>query len=428
MRTTMEEATQPCPECGVEIRVDGRFTTWCAACDWNVDPERPDRAEPGRLDSLRQALAHRHGEKLLAEVSAGGTLRPRRDAAGVLAHVLALAVHGVTVALLVGGLWLVVTGWGGAAVVLGLFLLLLSWTLRPRFPELPDDEPVLRRADAPELFAVIDEVAAVAGTRSVDAVTVSAAFNASVTTYGVRSRRVLTLGLPFWETLTPQQRIALLGHELGHFSNGDTRHGLVIGTAFHSLTTWRYYVAPIPDPNIVEMLVNLFYVVPRTLVQGLLILLDRLTLRATQRAEYLADAMSARAGSTEAAVGVMDRILVAHSAENMLQREASSRQVRTRGARSSEQPWHGLWERLAAHMATIPEAEYERQRRVGALRGHSVDSTHPPTHLRRACLLVGEPLAAAVVADAGRESLITAELAEARNVLAQRVVRHGLGH
>jgi hypothetical protein len=36
---------------------------------------------------------------------------------------------------------------------------------------------------------------------------------------------------------------------------------------------------------------------------------------------------------------------------------------------------------------SIPAHEYERLRRVGARRGHSVDSTHPPTHLRRTCLL-----------------------------------------
>ncbi|MGJ3561444.1 hypothetical protein ACR6C2_37090 [Streptomyces sp. INA 01156] len=42
---------------------------------------------------------------------------------------------------------------------------------------------------------------------------------------------------------------------------------------------------------------------PYSLLQGMLMLLDQLTLRATQRAEYLADSVAARAGSTEVAVG-----------------------------------------------------------------------------------------------------------------------------
>lgn len=122
-------------------------------------------------------------------------------------------------------------------------------------------------------------------------------------------------------------------------------------------------------------------------------LLDHLTLRATQRGEYLADVLAARAGSTEAAVGLMDRLLVAESAESVLLREVNSAQVKRPKSGTREDAWHGLWERLADDMDSIPESEYERRRRCGALRGHSVDSTHPPTHLRRARLQVGSSAA-----------------------------------
>lgn len=239
--------------------------------------------------------------------------------------------------------------------------------------------------------------------------------------------RLLTIGVPLWEILTPQERIALLGHELGHYSNGDTRHGLIIGNALRSLTTWRYYVDPTPNPTLVEAFVNLVFLLPRALLQGLLMLLDRLTLRATQRAEYLADSMAARAGSTDAAAAVMNRFLVLDSAETMLRREANAQQVSRRGTADRE-PWLGLWERLSAHMASVPESEYERQRRAAALRGHSVDTTHPPTHLRRQCLLTVPPLPATVTTDDGTESRIAAELAAPARTVAQRVVKHGLGH
>ncbi|MGW3936862.1 M48 family metallopeptidase [Streptomyces phaeochromogenes] len=342
------------------------------------------------------------------------------------AYLIALAVHGVTASLTIGAVWFVVTGWGGAGVVLGCFLGVLAWTLRPRFTGLPDDEPLLHRADAPALFELIDEVAAVVGTRGADTVAVNTEINASVTTYGICGRRLLTIGLPLWEILTPQERIALLGHELGHYSNGDTRHGLIIGNALRSLTTWRYFIDPTPNPNLVEAFVNLVFLVPRSLIQGLLMLLDRLTLRATQRAEYLADSMAARAGSTEAAAAIMNRFFVVSSATTMLQREANTQQVGRRHTTDRE-PWQGLWERLGAHMKSIPESEYERQRRVAALRGHSVDSTHPPTHLRHQCLLVGTPLPAAVTTDSDRESRIATELAEPRREVAKRIVKHGLG-
>ncbi|MET8328786.1 M48 family metallopeptidase [Streptomyces sp. NPDC005181] len=424
MLDTLEQSVQPCPECGTEIRTDPRFVVWCAACDWNMDPGEPEET-PGRLERLRRRLARQHGEKLLAEVTAGETLRPRRDGASVLAYALALAVHGVTAALVVAGILLVVFGWGSALPLVGALLLGISWALRPRFERLPDDEPVLYRADAPELFALIDEIAEVVGTTGVHAVVVTPDVNASVSTYGLRQRRRLEIGLGLWEILTPQQRIALLGHELGHYANGDTRHGLITAHALRSLATWWYLLSRLPQPTLGELALNALYLLPRCAVQGVLMLLDHLTLRATQRGEYLADSFAARAGSTEAAVGLMDRLLVGGSAASALLREANTKQVARSGNPAREEAWRGLWERLAAHMDSIPQSEYARQRRCSALRGHSVDATHPPTHLRRACLLTGAPTAAEVVAAPERQAAVGAELARAREKLARRILNGG---
>ena len=70
MRTIGEgllESSQ-CPQCGTEIQADSRFTTWCSACDWNVNPGGPEPPK-GRLETLRRTLAQRHGEKLLTTMS-----------------------------------------------------------------------------------------------------------------------------------------------------------------------------------------------------------------------------------------------------------------------------------------------------------------------------------------------------------------------
>ncbi|WP_307865384.1 M48 family metallopeptidase [Streptomyces montanisoli] len=351
----------------------------------------------------------------------GRSLRPRRDAAGIAAYAVALCVHALTLALLVGGVLLLVYGWGIVMPVAGVLMLGFAWLLRPRFGRLPDDEPVLHRAEAPRLFALVDEVAAVAGTRGVDAIVVTAEVNASVTTYGVRGRRLLSIGLGLWEITTPGQRVALLGHELGHYANGDSRHGLIIAKALGSLTTWCRLLAPISSPTGWQVALTAMYLLPRWLFAGTLVLLDGLTLRAAQRGEYLADSLAAKAGSSDAAATLMDRLTVAESAETALRREANSGRIRGAGEASRTEPWQGLWKRLAAHMDSIPESEYERRRRVGALRGHSVDSTHPPTHLRRAALLAATPVAASVVTDTAAEEAIATELAPARERLAREL-------
>ncbi|MFJ1926561.1 hypothetical protein [Streptomyces sp. NPDC088131] len=153
---------------------------------------------------------------------------------------------------------------------------------------------------------------------------------------------------------------------------------------------------------------------------------DHLTLRATQRGEYLADSFAARCGSTAAAVGLMDGLLVSGSASATLLRESNAlRNRRSSGGRAAGEAESGLWERLAAHVESIPASEYERQRRRSAVRGHSVDSTHPPTHLRRSRLLAVAALPATVTADSARDAALRAELSGARGVVARRVLNGG---
>ncbi|MFD8550276.1 M48 family metallopeptidase [Streptomyces fradiae] len=423
----MERTAQACPDCGADTSADTRFVMWCAACDWNVDPGGPEPSW-SRLDRLRRELARRHGERLLREVTAGGPPRGRRDAASIAAYGIALAVHAVTAVLVVGGVLLVVGGWGSVPpVAVGVFLLALAWTLRPRLGGLPDDVPVLYRKDAPRLYALIDEVAEAAGTRGVDAVVVGTEVNAGVTTYGLRRRRVLTLGLGLWEPATGQERVALLGHELGHYAHGDVRHGAVVGGALRSLAAWHYLVEPVLHPSPLEAVLNVLYIGPRAVILGTHMLLEHLTLRAAQRGEYLADALSARVGSTEAAVGVLDLCLVASAAESFLLRERNARQVVRAGRTAAPaEPAARVWTRLAEYVASIPESEYERQRRVAALRGHSVDTTHPPTHLRRIHLLTATPSPATITPSAAVHEEITRELAPARESLAQALLRGSL--
>ncbi|MFD7612638.1 hypothetical protein [Streptomyces sp. NPDC059828] len=127
-------------------------------------------------------------------------------------------------------------------------------------------------------------------------------------------------------------------------------------------------------------------------------------------------------------MSLMDRLLVAESAALTLGREANRAAVRGTGARraaeagrrrcgsGSERPW-----------TRSPRASTSDCDASASGGGHSVDATHPPTHLRRACLLVGPSHGAAVVLDDDRGRRIAAELAGARASVARRIVRDGFG-
>jgi hypothetical protein len=259
-------------------------------------------------------------------------------------------------------------------------LLLIVTVLRPRLGRLPRGAAVVDRARAPRLYGLIDRVAAEAGTRGVDVIVLDGVTNASVSEYGPRRRRMLRLGLPLWHTLTPQQRVALLGHELGHYANGDHRHGLVVGTALNTLGTWLDVLRPNSGHrrDLTHTLANWLIAVPWFVVLCLIRLLDHFTLRASQRAEYRADAIAARVGSTEAAAELFDRLLVLPSVDQELRRQAILARTRNRGS-DPKAVEAGLWSRLADHARTVTDHEWERLRRVSVRRGHSTDST-PSAH------------------------------------------------
>ncbi len=90
-------------------------------------------------------------------------------------------------------------------------------------------------ARAPELFAIIDELAAQAGTAPPAEIYRSALPDLGVTevggVLGIGSRRVLLLGAPLLEMLTVQELRAGLAHELGHYLGGETRLGGILAYA-----------------------------------------------------------------------------------------------------------------------------------------------------------------------------------------------------
>lgn len=410
-----------CPQCGAGMPVDEGYPVWCTGCDWNM------ALEPGPDGGAerRREVAGRRGtetfEELVREGAQGGGegLTPSY----VLPYAMALVVHGVSFVLLGVGVGLTIAGWGNPVVVIvGVVMVLLFLVLRPRFPRLDEVAPQLGRSDAPRLFALVDSVAAEIGTRGVDAIVVEPDVNAAVTTYGPR-RRVLHLGLGLWAVLTPQQKVALLGHELGHFANGDIRHGVVVGSALHTLRLWVVVLTPERwDGRLTQLIAAGLMRIPYYLARGALTVMERVSLRGVPRREYLADDLAAEVASTEAARELMETLLHADQVDRELRRlanEATAFAGRDGAPRMDET----LWPRLAAHLASIPPRERERLRRVSAWEGHRQDATHPPTHLRAELLQRRAPSTAKVVLDEGTEQAVERELRPAAKRLARVVAR-----
>ena len=363
-------ATQRCPQCGAAVPVLAAYSTWCE-CGWNL--VAPARDEPRtRLERVSARLGRRFGDRLAEQLAGAERLEPRLTPARVASYVVAGFVYALTLGLAVGGVLLIVLPFPHIAGALGGFLMIGTAVLmRPRLGSLPD-EGIVARNEAPALYGLVDEIAETLGTRTVDVIAVDHLYNASWSVVGLRRRRALTLGLPLLAALEPRERVAVIAHELAHGRNGDSTRGLFVGSSVRGLA--QLYVLLLPDDEegvIAWVLTRVYWLLSRP-VLGLLLLQLHLSVRDLQRAEYLADALAARVAGTDAVIGLHEKLLLASLVDAAVSRAAQAPPAERIDA----------FDELAATVATVPERERERRRRVARLEETRLDATHPPTAKR----------------------------------------------
>ncbi|HTW12229.1 MAG TPA: M48 family metallopeptidase [Solirubrobacteraceae bacterium] len=393
-----------CPGCGERITGDARFVTWCQSCEWNVDPSPAQRL--GWRERRARQASERASRRLFEQISAQGSHSAPSQTA--LIAFVSLLVHALTASVLAGAVALAIIGLRGpvALVVPAAYLLAVGLCVQPfRFHRHRDLRP-LQRADAPALFALTDEIAACVGASGLDGITISPRFNASI----VRLRKhgwVMDLGLALWSVLEPQEKVAVIGHELGHQVNRDQRRSFLVRGATRTMATWAYVlkpggrITPLRGLAVLGETLAAIAMLPFALAAGALSnWLATLAARQGLAAEYYADVLAARAGGTQAATAGLEKLLVADACSFQL--------IQTVKYDKSADPW----EHLASYAADIPEHERERQRRLGRLRLPAIDSSHPPTQLRADLVRSLAPAEPQVVLSPEREAAITQEISK----------------
>ena len=436
----MPESPEPrkylCPSCGSFSLLDPRFVQWCVECGRGADPRPPELTKRARRVSERE---QRRSLRLFESLRTAQDLRPA-SATGVAVTAISTVVHLIGFAALVLPIWFVAaTGgtyfWSYVALLLGV---LTFWTVRPRIRfRIPRDNG-LRRDDAPNLYALLDRCAAELGCAVPAKVFVDRRYNASTGRVLMRRTSFVVLGIPLWTVLSGQERIALLGHELGHQVNGDPAHGIWAGSARRSLFEWTKLLDPRQTPfeaasnrrlrnrsrrggfmgigaglaPLVQALVFLpFFLV----AWGCSAALSRLDLLCGQRAEYLADELGARLAGSEAAAGLLEKLLLGEAVRGFI--------TATRNAPGSaagrRETADALWSRLAEFAASIPDTELLRRRIVDRARNMRTDRTHPATHLRAALMHERPPLAGTIKLSDDEWARIDAELAPGARTVAR---------
>jgi heat shock protein HtpX len=324
-----------CARCDTPLVTLHDAPPWCPACEAGLlrfDPAHHRYVGVKFVDRRLYAFAARRAARAYAAPA---------DHPAVLSNVIAVLYYAVLIAVAA-----LLVRWSAGAfpswrlVVTLPLLVVLVVVVWPRFDPLDRDASVVRRADAPALYGLVDRVAAAVGTPVPDLIVASSAYTAEAGRRGLRGRRVLVLGMPLWQGLTEAQQIALVAHHLGHFAGHDPRAGRLIGPVEASLVrlatvlrpTRSRMLEPIRDPTVVAAVAGSYRgsIVSQN---GLLVVVSELiwaaianTLRAfvtltrlalivavqpmSHRAAYLADELGARAAGTAAMVEVLDLLLL----------------------------------------------------------------------------------------------------------------------
>jgi heat shock protein HtpX len=384
MPDTAQEAPQAtsCPRCRREL-TELRTVRWCPQCEWNLDrfnADRHDRPFGWRwADRLAFRAAYRLNARQFAALAGGDLTVTRARAARASVIAISAVLLAVTLAMFASGILLIVVDFPSLAIVPGALLVVISILLRPRFGRV---DPLLRRLtpeQAPTLFRLIEQVATATDAPVPHIVAFDRHFNASAGAVGLRRRRVLTLGLPLWAVLPPPQRVALLGHELGHFVNGDVRRGPLTQLAFTTVGTVAALTRP--DPRDLDEAAG-FGVLTAYLTHALMstvsgvltaiqVVLLTIALRDAQRAEYLADE---RAGDVAGSAGIrelLDRMVNLPLVDSVIARAA-----RTTGEVAE---WRAAAD--ASHQRLAKDITLSHQ--LSTSDRASLFASHPPTGLRR---------------------------------------------
>jgi heat shock protein HtpX len=398
-----------CPRCGTALTTAPEEAPWCAACEWNLDhfPADPGYSWVANRIAGADRRAGFRSDRLLA-----GSAEP--DPVGTRAFRFLVTVSAVLtvvmVVAVVAGLWLIIAGGPFWPIVFGLLLLGLAAVLRPRFNRL---EPLLKtsyrveRENAPTLHGLIDRIAERVDAPRPDVVLINFDWTAFVTTTGPRPRRVLVLGVPLLLSLTPQEVVALLGHELGHLKYADTRRGLLTAPARYTFGRLSRLIRP---PSVsawelgpsLELVGLLAWQLTGGVVSWLLfavhVAIRSVAARDDRTLEVRADDLAARAAGTDAALHLVDVLAAIPALTEYVQHHVPKGEAAVR------------WRRMLGTVRERESAGAPARRQLSIRTEASLFASHPAPGRRHQWLATRPSHGAAVVVGEAEAAALEQEI------------------
>lgn len=405
-------STDLCPSCNAALPETGKFPMWCPACNWNVEAEHSIvEWKYSAFNRLVFRIRARHSAQRYEELIAREphSLRPRLTAGKVATYAIAAAVNLIPFALAALAISMIYANWPSiSAMVWGAIILFAAWALLPAKDQMPKN--LLSRERAPRLYQLVDKVAAANGARPVHSLVVEAEFGASYQEVGLLRRPIVTIGLPLWAVLNPQERIAILSHEFAHGTNRDSiTHGFV-ARAIQTLARLADTLAPSYD-DFFSLIMSPVLAVLSGIFRGLAMLMLELFWQRSQDAEFRADYSASRVAGSEAMQHALRKTSFSAYLTQVLDPV------------SYRDDWQGksIFPEFKAFVASLPPIELERLRRADELQTFEKKSSHPP-RWARVRFLQRHASQPSLVADADEMALIDKELARLEPVITSRLL------
>lgn len=377
MTLTVAPTTQTCPQCGTAIPVLPGYITWCEQCNWNLIPQN-QRERQSLWGALSGKLGAWQSHYLFQRLLRAKRVEQQFFLTPFLVSGSAVVIHFIPVAVALMGIGLLYYAFSQLVLpmnlvffLVGAVFLLMAWQTRPQFPPLPS---TINPRTYPQLYQLVAQISEALQLPPIHGIAVNASFETFVGEYTWKRWRILHLGLPLWDTLVPQERIALLANTLARGGTNEHNRAYSLHFGINNALQIGAYLSPI-------LLLILFVlvwgrlVVPALLFLAIavgywLVLFGMYVILAmdAQRNTYLAYYRGAKIAGTTAQVGLIQKLYLTNNWHHALHRYAMDRSNRAKG----------FFATVRQEIAEIHPRELERLKRALESELTRLEAFYPP--------------------------------------------------
>lgn len=374
-----------CKDCGNRVPEIDCYRPWCE-CGWNIHMQEDDLEVKGFLVKYYLEISKKRGKTIYESLQAAPNVKSSFTISMVLLYILSFFVLVASIITFSGGIAILShTPRNVFAVFLGLAALGLTWLVFPRVPKVPLE--TVSEKQCPQLWNIVKRISKTLDTNPPEFIELVADYNACVWRHGYKQKKVLTLGVPLLLALKPQERVAVVAHEMGHFTNGDPARGIIVGLAIQSLVNWYTTLHPgeiRPEGEGPSSVIgNVMMLVLAQVPYCLFWIAIHLQWDNSNVCEYVADRLASEVSGTDAMMSALTKTHLDSHFLAVVQKYVLDKHEGS------------MMDRLQEYFGTMPSRELERIRRQCELVNLRLDSTHPPTTWRQKMLesrIVVEPM------------------------------------